>query len=120
MAGSPLQTEEELLLVKEAIILPIMFDLLEKDMQLMKGCYLKMGDLYSHQLHRIQTSVLTQQYALRKEMRERQLKIVQVEQDPFFIRVSYTCRGYQHQMKLLLEVIDANIEVRLAAACHHR
>ncbi|MGZ9584723.1 hypothetical protein [Paenibacillus marinisediminis] len=118
MAGSPLQTEEELLLVKESVILPIMFEVLEKDMQEMKNSGLKMSELYIDNLRTIQTAVLTRQYVLRKELRARQLKIIEVHRDETFLKVSYQCRGYQHKMDLLWEFVKANIEIRLTADFH--
>ena len=118
MAGSPLQTEEELLLIKEAIILPIMIDELEQGIHYMKHHYMKMAELYIDNLHRVQSIALSRLHMLKKELRTRQLKIIEMEQDEYFLKATYLCRGYQHQMVLLWEVIYANIELQLAAAFH--
>lgn len=118
MAGSPLQTEEELLLIKEALILPIMIDELEQGIQYMKQHYMKMAELYIENLHHVQSITLSRMYMLKKELRNRQLKIIETEKDEYFLKASYLCRGYQHQMVLLWEVVYANLELRLAAAFH--
>lgn len=118
MAGSPLQTEEELLLIKESLILPIMIDELEQGMQYMKHHYMKMAELYIENLHHVQSITLSRMYTLKKELRTHQLKIIEMEQDEYFLKATYLCRGYQHQMVLLWEVVYANIELRLAAAFH--
>lgn len=118
MAGSPLQTEEELLLIKEALILPIMIDELEQGMQYMKQHYMKMAELYIDSLHHVQSIALSRMYTLKKELRNHQLKIIETEQDEYFLKASYLCRGYQHQIVLLWEIVYANIELRLAAAFH--
>lgn len=118
MAQSPLQTEEELLLVKELVILPVMFDVLEKDIQFLRSSSFNMFNIYAELISRIQNAALSKQYELRKQLRTRRMKLIEVKRDDSFLKVLYECRGYQHRMDLLWEVVRANIEMQLYADFH--
>jgi hypothetical protein len=115
MSISPLQTEEELLFVKEFIILPVMIDVLEKDIHTMNTVGLKMPRIYISSLRMIQKTVLTRQHLLKNELRSRGIKIFEQQRTKASLQAQYQCRGYQHRMELLWDIVKAEIEVKLAA-----
>ncbi|CAM4251823.1 hypothetical protein [Paenibacillus tarimensis] len=115
MSSSPLQTEEEIQLIKEYILLPVMFDVLERDIQTMDTLRLKLPHFYIRSLQAVQKTVLMRQIALRKELARRGMKVIHEERRTACLRARYLCRGYEHKMDLIWEIVKAEIEVALAA-----
>ncbi|MDO7905230.1 hypothetical protein Q5741_02230 [Paenibacillus sp. JX-17] len=118
MHSSPLQTEEELLLVKEAAILPYMFDVLERDIAMLRQAALKLPEPYIARLQAAQNRVLERQLQLKQLFRQGDIRIIEARRTEFSLQVEYKCRGYTHRMELLWEIVRADIEIRLADELH--
>ena len=118
MNTSPLQTEEELRIVKECAILPVMLDVLEKDIRSMETSGLT--TLYIDRLKSIQQSVMVKLSQLKRECRARHIDIVETHRKEYSLLLRYRCRGYQHHMELQWDFVKASIEQRLAEALHIR
>ena len=69
MSASPLQTEEELLSVKDCVILPILLDVLERDIRSMK--HTGISDYYVFHLQTIQKMTFAKLAELKKLPRTR-------------------------------------------------
>ncbi|SMF87908.1 hypothetical protein SAMN05661091_4003 [Paenibacillus uliginis N3/975] len=116
MSTSPLQTGEELQIVKECTILPILLDVLEKDIRSMETSGLT--DLYIGRLREIQRSSMTRLSRLKNDCRARSITIMETHRKEYSLLLRYRCRGYQHHMELQWDFVRADIEQRLAKALH--
>ncbi|MBO2944998.1 hypothetical protein JJQ72_13555 [Paenibacillus sp. F411] len=112
MKQSPLQTQEELLLVKESAVLPVLLDVLERDLAGMEGSGLT--KLYVQRVKEIQSSIMTRLSLLKHESRSRSIAIIHTRRREHSLHVSYLCRGYRHQMELQWDFVKADLERRLA------
>lgn len=115
-SSSPLPTEEELLLVKEYAVLPVMLDILEGDSKLIGRSELKLSRLYSKQLKHIQGAVFERQLVVKKQLQRQHIRIITLKRTDVSLQVQYQCRGYQHSMELRWEIVYADIQLRLG---HH-
>lgn len=116
MSTSPLQTREELQMVKECAILPFLLNVLEKDIRSMEASGLT--ELYVERLKEIQRSFLTKLTQLKRNCRTRSIMIVESHRKEYSLLLRYRCRGYEHHMELQWEFVKADIEQRLAEVLH--
>ncbi|NMO94607.1 hypothetical protein [Paenibacillus lemnae] len=116
MKTSPLQTEEELLLVKACAVLPVLLDSLEQDLRSMQAA--GVNSLYIERLKDLQKSIITRLTQLKKNSRARSIIIMETRRKEHSLQIIYQCRGYQHQMELQWDFVKADMERRLAGALH--
>ncbi|GAB2720666.1 hypothetical protein ACFQWB_11680 [Paenibacillus thermoaerophilus] len=108
-----LQTQDEIRMVKEYLVLAVMLDLLEHDAAKMQLPGLKMSHLYIRQLRSIQQGIPERMRELRREFKRSGIRIVGMERSKTHIRADYLCRGYRHEMMLQGDLVKSEIEVRL-------
>lgn len=116
MPTSPLQTGEEIHMVKECVILPFLLDVLEKDIRSMEGS--GVNGLYIQRLRGIQKAVTARLTTLKQDCRTRGVAILETRRKEYSLLLRYRCRGYQHHMELQWDFVRADIERRLAEALH--
>ncbi|GAB6929761.1 hypothetical protein JCM10914A_37440 [Paenibacillus sp. JCM 10914] len=116
MSASPLQTEEELLSVKECVILPLVLDVLEQDIHRMKPSGISPD--YLQHLQAVQKMTFTKLAALKRSCRARGIAILNTQRRQHSIHIRYRCRGYQHDMELMWDFVRADIQIRLAEILH--
>lgn len=110
----PLQTEKDLTLVKEYILLPIILDVLERDVKVLETAQLKMSVIYVKTLRCIQDKVIADLVLLRKRLRECGIKIYEQHRTQSGIEAEYLCRGYHHTFSMLWGLVKAELEKRLS------
>lgn len=118
MSASPLQTEEELLSVKDCVILPILLDVLERDIRSMK--HTGISDYYVFHLQTIQKMTFAKLAELKRSCRARGIAILETRRQKHSVTIRYRCRGYQHDMELMWDFVRADIQMRLAETFHIR
>lgn len=111
-SASPIQTEEELLSVKDCILLPILLDVLERDIRSMK--HAGISDYYVFHLQTVQQITFAKLAELKRSCRARSIAILETRRQKHSILIHYRCRGYQHDMELMLDYVRADIQIRLA------
>lgn len=114
MPQSPLPTEEELLLVKESLIIPVMLDVLERDIAAVGSGGFTFPSLYAAVLRRIQEGVIRRQHELNGELKSCSIQVYGTRRTRFSLSARYRCRGYEHRMVLLWDLIRAEMEIGLA------
>jgi hypothetical protein len=107
-------SEEELVLVKEFVLLPVILDVLERDMGKMKLADLKVPIIYIGNLKQTQDEVTRELYNIRQELRKRGIKVYDREQTANGIKASYVCRGYRHELSFLPSLIRTIVIEKLA------
>jgi hypothetical protein len=115
MKSVPLQTEQDVHAVKTCLILPVLMDVLERDIGTLNTLKLKMPAIYVRTLRAIQTRVAGELSAAHKGMRGLGIRIYGEERTRAGLTAQYLCRGYHHSILLLWDLVKADIEVRLAA-----
>lgn len=112
MTPAPYLQFEEIELVKKVIILPILLNFLEQDIDVMQKKELHMWLLYNAQLKSIENEIKRELKELKRQMRRRGIKILsQHESNGLFTQ--FLCRGYEHEMSLLHDFIQAQITIIL-------
>jgi len=113
---APLQSDAEILLVKQILIGGVMLDVLENEVNKLKIAEgLKMAPVYIRKLRDIQQSLSQELYQLQRELKTSGIRIVATNRFKGRIEAQYLCRGYEHEMTLLGDIVRAEIEVKLAA-----
>jgi hypothetical protein len=116
MKKPPLLQKEELEMVKEAVLFPIMLDEIQNDIEKVKKINLKLDVLLVITLQHIQDQIFKDNRALKNELRKRGIRIYDERRTSFGIEADYKCRGYQHSLSLLWSVARAEI---LCKASHY-
>jgi hypothetical protein len=118
MKSVPLQTEQDVHAVKTCLILPVLMDVLERDIGTLNTLKLKMPAIYVRTLRAIQKQVAGELAESHKEMKRLGVRIYGEERTKAGLAAQYLCRGYHHDILLLWDLVKADIEVRLAAFFH--
>jgi hypothetical protein len=109
MNNPPLLTKEELQMVKEAVLYPVMLDVIENDINKVRKMNLKLTLLLVISLQKIQKQILKDNRVLKRELKERGIRIYEERRTSLGIEAEYKCRGYHHKLSLLWSVIRADI-----------
>lgn len=106
----PIQTEDELELVKHFVLLGIVMRILDHDIRVIAASGMKLPRFYESLLRGMQDRVLLDLADLRRQFRGRGIKIYEEKQEPDGLRAQYVCRGYHHQFFMLWGFVKAESE----------
>ena len=109
MNRAPLMTGEELRMVKDALLLPLMLDVLQRDMDKMVRAKLKLDRLYITSLRKVQDDIHAEMTGLRRELKVRGIRIYEEIREPEGIRAKYKCRGYDRVLFLLWDKVRTDL-----------
>ena len=116
MGRAPMEkTEEELTYVKQSLILPIVLDVLAHDIRVLQSSKAKMNGLYAKYLHSLQDKASLELYHLRRQLRQRGIKVFRQERAKQGLEAEYLCRGYEHRFTMMWGVVKAEVETELDA-----
>lgn len=110
MRKAPLLTEEEMEMVNDYILFPILLDALERDIQSLQVTQLKLGKVVAYSFHRIQDQILNDLHTLHKKLKIHGIKIYEPRRTQSHVEATYLCRGYQHRFSMLWGVVKAELE----------
>ncbi|MNB98936.1 hypothetical protein D3C75_461990 [compost metagenome] len=106
-------TIEELTMLRDYLLLPHMVTMVEKSLadiehsgNIMKRAYLMAGQ---HVLDRITKDM----YRLRRELKQRNIKILGEEHNDFIVYTQINCRGYSEKFPMTRDVMRSEISLRL-------
>ena len=103
---------DESKLEKDYILLPLLLDVLENDRGILRAADLKTPVITNAIIDRLQESALADLAQVRKNMRERGLKVYEDRKTRLGVEVEFICRGYHHKLSMLWGLIEAEIEQR--------
>jgi hypothetical protein len=109
----PVQSEEELSLIKEYVLYSVIMDTIEKDIVTMKEVKLKMAEVYTRSLRKVQNAATEKHSRVRKELRNRGIKVYEEIRDREHLKSKFICRGYHGELLILWNVIKVEVEERL-------
>lgn len=110
----PMQTTDEPSLVKMYVLLPILLDVLERDIAILTMVGLKLPAVYITCLQSVQDEITVELTQLRQQMRQRGIKIYEEKRTKLALEVRYLCRGYHHHFSMLWTVVKPEIERKLS------
>lgn len=110
MKYAPLQTEQEGKLIKQFALLPVVLDVLERDLTTLQTIPLKMRTIYVQCLQYAQEQATLDLSAVRKQLREHGIKVYEQQRTRLGIELNYVCRGYEHQFSILWGFVKAEVE----------
>jgi hypothetical protein len=106
-------TVEERTMVRDLILLPYIETMVDKSLQeiehtsnILKRAYLMAGQS-------IQRRITQDTYQLKKELKQRNIKVVPDEQEEFLVYHKIFCRGRQERFGLTRDVMRTEISLRL-------
>jgi hypothetical protein len=114
MAKPNMITEEELNMVKLAVMLPIIMSTLEHDITKMKEAGLKTPTVYVANLKRMQGYVMDDIKTVKRDMRNRGIKISEEGKTTNGYKAKYLCRGYNHELIIGQNILKSLVVIRLA------
>ncbi|WP_079908505.1 hypothetical protein [Paenibacillus sp. 32352] len=108
------ETEEDIQIIKEYTLLPILLDMLARDIEELN--LYKDKIVYNHvifYLREVERSIYPELQALKNRMRERSIKVLHTEMNTLGIDVEYKVRGYIHHFKMLRSLVKAELMTTL-------
>lgn len=106
---------DELELVKRHIILPFIVKTLEHDIKVIRDLKLKMVDAYVKKLDFLIVEAFKEFNFVRKNLREQNIKVYEVNRDSKMGHWEYILRGNRHEIGFLWNIVRAEIEICLMA-----
>lgn len=110
--SSPIVSSEELRLIKEFLILPLVLSVFERDMKAIVSVVKTPGP-YHDALRRASDKITADLGVLKKAFYKRGIQVYQEERLPQQLQASYKCRGYHGSITLLFDRLKAEIELRM-------
>ncbi|SHE11651.1 Uncharacterised protein [Chlamydia abortus] len=115
MNKATLETEEELQLIKEYTLLPILLDVLERDVAVLEKARLKMSPVYVRKLKQAQDQISIHLAHIRKALRRRGIKVYELQRTRLGIEAHYLCKGYNHTFSMLWSLVKAELYKELSS-----
>lgn len=105
-------TPEELIMIRDVILLPHMLTMTQRSID-----DSKLSGNFMSQLHILATQAIMDMiskdlYALRRELSQRRIRLLNDEQVDLVLYHKYICRGYEERFGIVREVMRAEISVK--------
>lgn len=113
MAQMQIPTEEELKLVKSYIIYPLVLDVLERDMKIMKETKMKMADIYALKFKSVMNAITKESYEIRQQLRKRGIKVYEQKKTETKYEAKYLMRGYHFDFSILFTLAKTEVQLML-------
>ncbi|MEI7027487.1 hypothetical protein [Paenibacillus sp. y28] len=110
---SRMPAAEDMQLVKDYLLLPVLLEVLERDMSILQTLKLKMPAPYVRTLRGVQDQVTSDLASVRTRLRQRGVKVYEERRTAAGIEAMYLCRGYHYPFSMLWSLIKAEVEQRL-------
>ena len=112
--GSRIETEEDVQIIKEYTLLPILLDMLARDMEELKVYKDKI--VYNHilfYLREVEMAIYPELQSIKSQMKKRDIKVIHTEMNALGINVEYKVRGYIHHFTMLRSLVKAELMTTL-------
>jgi len=108
------ETEEDIQIIKEYTLLPILLDMLTRDIGELKMYRDKI--VFNHvifYLKEIEHSIYPELQTVKSKMKKHDIKVLNTEMNTLGIDVEYKVRGYIHHFKMLRSLVKAELMTML-------
>jgi hypothetical protein len=112
--GSRVETDEDLQLVKDHVLFPILLDMINRDIDRLK--IYSDGIVFNHvifYLREMENLVFPELQRVKHQMRKRDVRILNEEKGVIGIEVEYKVRGYIHNFTMLRSLVKAELMMTL-------
>jgi hypothetical protein len=109
-----LETEGDIQIIKEYTLLPILLDMLARDIQDLTLYQDKI--VYNHvlfYLKEVETSIYPELQSIKSKMRKQDIKVLSTQMNTLGIEVEYKVRGYIHHFRMLRSLVKAELMTML-------
>ncbi|MDF2646064.1 MULTISPECIES: hypothetical protein [unclassified Paenibacillus] len=113
-SSSRIETEEDVQIVKEYTLLPILLDMLARDMEELKVYKDKI--VYNHilfYLREVEMAIYPELQSIKSQMKKRDIRVIHTEMNALGINVEYKVRGYIHHFTMLRSLVKAELMTTL-------
>ncbi|WP_438351456.1 hypothetical protein ACP8HI_12890 [Paenibacillus sp. FA6] len=105
-----IETEEDIQIIKEYTLLPILLDMLARDIDHLTFYQDKIIYHYViHHLKEVEQSIYPVLQSLKNRMKQRQIIVLNTDMNTLGIEVEYKVRGYIHHFNMLRSLIRAEL-----------
>ncbi|CAN7203960.1 hypothetical protein LJR153_000590 [Paenibacillus sp. LjRoot153] len=111
---SKIENEEDVQIIKEYTLLPILLDMLTRDMEELK--IYKDKIVYNHvlfYLKEVETAIYPQIQSIKNNMKKRDIKVLNTTMNSVGINVEYKVRGYIYYFTMLRSLVKAELMTTL-------
>ncbi|QJC52347.1 hypothetical protein HGI30_12780 [Paenibacillus albicereus] len=112
-AQAKVTTAEERVMIRDFILLPHMAVMVEKSLAELEHSGNVLRRLYVAAGQLVLNRIMQDQYALRRELKARNIRIVAEEQSSSIVHHRYYCRGYEEHFGMTREVMRSEISWRM-------
>ncbi|GIP58009.1 hypothetical protein QNH46_15355 [Paenibacillus woosongensis] len=114
MINSTIETEEDIQIIKEYTLLPILLDMLARDIEELSLQQNKLiYNLVIFYLKGIESSIHLELKTLRSKMRQQRIQVLDTTMNALGVEVEYKVRGYIHRFKMLRSLVKAELMILL-------
>lgn len=110
---SKIITPEERTMIRDHILLPHMEKMVQKSIDDATYSTNIMKRLYILASQKILEQIKQDMYKIRREFKQRNIKILEEEHSDFIIYYRYNCRGYEDRFGMTRDVMRAEISLQL-------
>lgn len=112
MTNSTIETEEDIQIIKEYTLLPILLDMLARDIEELSLYQNKLiYNLVIFYLKRIEGHIHLELKGLRSQMRQQKIQVLSTTMNALGVEVEYKVRGYIHHFKMLRSLVKAELMI---------
>ncbi|MFB5269332.1 hypothetical protein ACE41H_21460 [Paenibacillus enshidis] len=111
--GGILPTPEELQLIKEFLILPIILSVFVRDQKIISAA-VKTPEPYNQNIQQAMDRIVKDLAGIKSEFRRRGIRVFDEKCDQNGARCKYLCRGYQSEFPLLHSFLRAEVAQRMS------
>jgi hypothetical protein len=112
--NSRIETEEDIQIVKEYTLLPILLDMLARDIDELQINQDKI--VFNHvifYLREVERSIYPELQGLKSRMKAHDIRVLKTEMSALGIEVEYKVRGYIHHFNMLRSLVKAELMTML-------
>lgn len=111
--GANVTTAEERIMIRDYILLPHIEKVVEKSLSELRNSGNVLRRIYLLAGQRVLDRVVSDQFDLRRKLKNRNIRIVAEEQSNAIVYHRYYCRGYEEHFGMTREVMRSEISWRL-------
>lgn len=117
---APLLERHEIQLVKDWVLLPVLLEVIERDIQVMEQVKLRLAPVFMEVLRELEPAVIREISAIKQQLRWRGIQVYEQHRTPERLEVKYKCRGYEHRLHLLWGLVRAELlqKIRRCVSLH--
>ncbi|MBJ6363322.1 hypothetical protein ACFOQM_19055 [Paenibacillus sp. GCM10012307] len=106
-------TREELELIRDAVLLPMMLSVVDKNYREMEASTSSLKRLYMVATNVLLNRIHRDLARVKRELRNRSIKVFEDERVDSALHYHFVCRGYENQFAMLRDVIRTEMSVRM-------